>query len=387
MTSLSAWYGLHYYCIVCEVCYNSNHTCKPVRICTKCSETNCLIVPTFTRCFRKCFGAFHNNTCFRNHLGNGVCDNSKSCDTCDEWFIGPVFDRVCNLSYCIYCSKFVEADHHCFIEVKKRSDVKSWIYVFYNFECTQNTIDTDIKQPVHEVNYCIAMSICDKCPYDGSCDNCVPVHTLSGLGGQHALQNFGTNAFDHPVNEWAVFIAHNSSNYDTHFILSYLITNREYPEILMVESCWKSNHLETIQINPWSGSHTAKKPTGVSYRHARSVGGEMYLKKGKAWVDAFYKTPRHEHIMAFMGCHFRGCQTCFVLSTMNTHLNNYMGGLYRQTMRWVARVTNSGYMTTVMWECEWGNFVKENSELKEHVDRLFSEFPTDSSRSTIRGQM
>ena len=39
-------------------------------------------------------------------------------------------------------------------------------------------------------------------------------------------------AFDHPVNEGAVFIAHNSSNYDAHFILSYLIRNGEYPEIL-----------------------------------------------------------------------------------------------------------------------------------------------------------
>ena len=36
-------------------------------------------------------------------------------------------------------------------------------------------------------------------------------------------------------------------------------------------------HLETIQMNPWSGSRTAKKITGVSYRNAWSVGGEMYL--------------------------------------------------------------------------------------------------------------
>ena len=38
--------------------------------------------------------------------------------------------------------------------------------------------------------------------------------------------------FDHPVNEGAVFIAHNSCNYDAHCIWSYLITNGEYPEIL-----------------------------------------------------------------------------------------------------------------------------------------------------------
>ena len=71
--------------------------------------------------------------------------------------------------------------------MKKRSNGKSWRYVFYDFECTQNTIDTVTKRPVHEVNHCIAMSICDKCPDDGSRDACLPVHTFSGLGGQNAL--------------------------------------------------------------------------------------------------------------------------------------------------------------------------------------------------------
>ena len=75
------------------------------------------------------------------------------------------------------------------------------------------------------------MSICDKCPDDGSCDDCLPVHTFSGLG-QNALEKFCKWAFDHPVNKGPVLIAHNSSNYDVHFILSYLITNGEYPENL-----------------------------------------------------------------------------------------------------------------------------------------------------------
>ena len=111
-----------------------------------------------------------------------------------------------------------------------------------------------------------------------------------------------------------------------------------------------------------------EKMTGVSYHHAWTVGGEMYLKKANAWADAYYKSPRHECVMAFMGCNFHGCKTCFDLSTMNTHLNISMGDLYCETMRWIARVTNSGYMLSVMWECEWDNLVKENSEIKEHVE-------------------
>ena len=386
--------------------------------------------------------------------------------------------------------------------MEKRSNVKSWKYVFYDFECAENTIDTETKRSVHEVNYCIATSICDKCPDNGSCDDCLPVHTFIGLGGQNALDKFCKLAFDHPVNQGVVFIAHNSSNYDAHFIL---ITNGEYPEILanggklleikiktsnskLIDSCcfiamplsrfsdtfniphtkgtfphmfnvsdnynyvgplpalqyYDSNgvkeplrtqliesykahqndvfdfameiheycktdvqllksgcikfrnafiidtgidpfqsctiagacmnvlrtshalnqtpsdafrstviaHLEIIQVNPWSGSRTAKKITGVSYHHAWSIGSEMYLKKTKIWAGAYYKCPRHEYGMVFMECHVHGCQTCFDLSTMNIHLNKSMGDLYRETMRWIARVINSGYMIPVMWECE-----------------------------------
>ena len=189
-------------------------------------------LPTFTRCCKMCSGALRNSTCFRNNLSNGVCDNLKSCDTCGQWFIGPVLDHVCNKSYCSYCLRPVKPDHQCFIEVKKRSNVKSWRYVFYDFECTQNTIGTETKRPVHEVNYCITMSIYDKCPDDGLCDDCLSVHTFSGLGGQNALEIFCKWAFYQPVNEGAVFIADNSSNYDAHFISSYLITNEEYHGIL-----------------------------------------------------------------------------------------------------------------------------------------------------------
>ena len=102
--------------------------------------------------------------------------------------------------------------------------------VFYDFECTQNTIDTETKRPVHEVNCCIAMSICDKCPDDGSYDDCSYIQWIRWSTCSWKLCKW---AFDHPVNEGAVFIEHNSSNYDPHFILSYLITNGEYPEILV----------------------------------------------------------------------------------------------------------------------------------------------------------
>ena len=70
------------------------------------------------------------------------------------------------------------------------------------------------------------MSICNKCPDKRSCDDCLPVHT-------NVIANFCKWAIDHIVNEEAVFIAHNSSTYDAHFMLFNLITHGEHPENLV----------------------------------------------------------------------------------------------------------------------------------------------------------
>ena len=53
-------------------------------------------------------------------------------------------------------------------------------------------------------------------------------------------------------------------------------------------------------------------------------------------------------------------------------------------MIWIARMTNSGYMISVMWDCERGNFVKENNEIKKHVDN-YSQSSPQTHRETLYG--
>ena len=233
LISLSAWFGRSYYCVPCEVAYKdkSRHTCIPDKKCHMCQEKECMSKPSFTVCCKHCFGAFRNSTCNRAHRENGVCQQAKSCDTCGRWFPGDVADHDCNSSYCSYCSKTVTSDHLCYLEVKQPSEVKRWKYIFYDLECTQNTIDIDTNRQVHVVNYCIAMSVCIDCPDDGPCDACRPVHTFSSLDGGDALVSFCEWAIDCPANKNATFIAHNGGSYDSHFILSYLVKNAEYPEL------------------------------------------------------------------------------------------------------------------------------------------------------------
>ena len=202
LTSLPAWYGHHHYCIECEVRYTNKHTCKPVRICSKCSETNC-------------------------HPSPHLPDVAKS--VLALFAIVPVSDIICQ-TVCVTIQSYVT-------HVASGSSVQclnTWKYVFYDFECTQNTIDTETKGPVHEVNSCIAMSICDKCPDDGSGDDCLPVHTFSGLGGQNALEKLCKWAFDHPVNDGAVVIMMPNL-----YCLIRLQMGNTLKFWLMEESCWK----------------------------------------------------------------------------------------------------------------------------------------------------
>ena len=95
---------------------------------------NCRPLPTFTRCF----DSFRNSTCFRNHLETVYVTIQSRVTHVASGFNGPVLEHACNLSYCSYCSKSVKPDHQCFIEVKKRSNVKSWKYVSTTYNNNNN---------------------------------------------------------------------------------------------------------------------------------------------------------------------------------------------------------------------------------------------------------
>ena len=101
------------------------------------------------------------------------------------------------------------------------------IRFFYNFGCTQNRLDAEAGRPIYKVNYCGAMSACDKCTDNHLCEDCSQTPTFSGLKGRDALKKFCMWSFDDKINKEVVFIAHNDSNYDSHFILSYLVENTE----------------------------------------------------------------------------------------------------------------------------------------------------------------
>ena len=92
---------------------------------------------------------------------------------------------------------------------------------FYYFECTQNTLDAETGRQVHKVHYCVAISVCDKWIDGHPCEDFSQTQTFSGLRVRDALKNVYMWVFDDKINK------------ETVFILSYLVENTDYPELLV----------------------------------------------------------------------------------------------------------------------------------------------------------
>ena len=115
---------------------------------------------------------------------------------------------------------------------EKRSKTNLGVTFFYDFECTQNTLGAEIDRPVHKVNYCVAMSACDKCTDDHPCEDYSKNENIQRSQGQRCPQRFCMWQVDDKINMEAVFIEHNGSNYDSHLTMSYLVENTKYTELL-----------------------------------------------------------------------------------------------------------------------------------------------------------
>ena len=142
----------------------------------------------------------------------------------------------------------------CFIAVNRLFEIKSCplVSLLFNFEinCIVVSTDTSSNRPVHVVNYCVAISVCHKCPgEDIPCDDCEKVRTFSSLTANDALVDFCKWAFDDPVNRKAIFVAHNASNYDSHLFYHILWTLQNIQTFWQtVESCSKCT-LDVVRLD------------------------------------------------------------------------------------------------------------------------------------------
>ena len=106
------------------------------------------------------------------------------------------------------------------------------------------------------------MRSCDKCTDDKPCEDYSQTQTFNGLEGRYALKYFCMWAFDDKINQEAVFIAHNGSNYDSHFILSYLVENTEHPELLVYGGKLLQMYIKTCESKFIDSCYFLSMPMG-----------------------------------------------------------------------------------------------------------------------------
>lgn len=117
--------------------------------------------------------------------------------------------------------------HQCFIPISTRKPYKknAQIFIFYDFECTQNKPIPDKDNSFEHVpNLCVAQQACDTCEkeenIDSDCSNCGKREHI--FERENVVENF--MLYLGKINEkfkYVTIIAHNQQSYDGNFIINY----------------------------------------------------------------------------------------------------------------------------------------------------------------------
>ncbi|KAF4523989.1 hypothetical protein B566_EDAN013831 [Ephemera danica] len=257
-------FACNYYCEE----FNTHHSRRDQH---KCREacSNCLKMPPCEKNIDaitcdKCFREFFNRQCFANHSTNvlykkeTVCDIHKKCPRCFRTYKKypgrPM--HTCGEYFCKTCKKHCPRDHKCYMRkdrlTKPPSD-KDVMYVFWDSECTQDTPVSDEESDgfYHRVNLICAQTICRRCEdaeLDYQCPNC---GERQYIFIEDPLKNFmDFLCVTRKHFKKIICIAHNSSSYDSHFILKYVLTTMTVkPKIIMRGAqilCLEVNKLKFI---------------------------------------------------------------------------------------------------------------------------------------------
>uniref|UniRef100_A0A914KUV5 DNA-directed DNA polymerase n=1 Tax=Meloidogyne incognita TaxID=6306 RepID=A0A914KUV5_MELIC len=156
------------YCLSCKSIYSDAqlHSINCHARCKNCSRVGPLFPCQPDKCFFKncnlCFKNFNNNDCYKQHLNNGFCKNSKKCNKCGV--IWNVYDNtrkgrkghVCNEKYCSTCNEFHDLKRGCYIKALEPKQFEPYLIIAFDFETTQLSA-------IHEPNFIAAKVSCPDC--------------------------------------------------------------------------------------------------------------------------------------------------------------------------------------------------------------------------------
>ena len=103
-----------------------------------------------------------------------MCERKRNCASCGSQLTSKRHE--CLKSYCANCKRNVEVGHLCYMQpLKNRLPRNDVLYVFYDFETTQNTEVTDCAK-LHAPNLVCLQQFCSECEtmtdIDADCGRC-----------------------------------------------------------------------------------------------------------------------------------------------------------------------------------------------------------------------
>ena len=128
-----------------------------------------------------CNRTFRNQACFDKHKtnklkGKTVCAQKRNCAKCDGLLVDGRKQEGFK-SFCDNCKKNREYGHQCYMAplVKKLPKSNNVLFVFYDFETTQDTMISD-STTLHVPNLVCLQQFCSQCEMqadvDTDCERC-----------------------------------------------------------------------------------------------------------------------------------------------------------------------------------------------------------------------
>ena len=267
ITSMPAFVKLNKFCNLCLKGYNKKdeHACEGICMQCKTSECDAKLSQEFDKSkwlkCDKCWRDFKTKTCYDKHMENETCENHFICKKCSQYvnmnrLPEGKSTHECGDHYCSLCMVYVNKDHQCYMQPSPPPDSTGTPlpekYVFYDFECQQNT-------GIHKPNLVVARWTCTNCvdlPLDtpdretklNECKICEQkVNDREVVfEGESTVSKFCTWLFkprpnqretDLKGNEKLIYrttaVAHNSQGYDIHFIMENMIHNGIQPDAVI----------------------------------------------------------------------------------------------------------------------------------------------------------
>jgi hypothetical protein len=157
---------------VCKACNKGceqgiTHVCN--QTCNDCmSSSTCVTSGVRIPCDER-NRHFRSQTCFDNHKTGGrqkkyVCELKRNCGSCGLYVTHK--DHECNRRFCNTCKQYRDVGHLCFMQPlqNKPAPTDKVLYVFYDFETTQDTKYSE-QATVHVPNVVCLQQFCSKCEY------------------------------------------------------------------------------------------------------------------------------------------------------------------------------------------------------------------------------